>query len=115
MADDALPSWYVGATKRAILDFVAAVTDEDGDQFVPEEDRIATFDNDGTLWTEHPLPVQGFFALDEITRMAPEHPEWQTEQPFSAILTGDRAAMSQFTEHDLAAIIAATHAGMSTD
>ena len=114
MPNDPLPSWNDGATKQAILDFVAAVTEEGGDQFVPEGDRIATFDNDGTLWVEHPLPVQGFFALDTVKRMAPEHPEWQDEQPFAAILSGDQAAMSQFSEHDLAAIIAATHAGMTT-
>jgi phosphoglycolate phosphatase-like HAD superfamily hydrolase len=114
MDDDPLPSWNDGANKQAILDFVAAVTDEGSDQFTLTEDRIATFDNDGTLWVEHPLPPQAFFALDAIKRLAPEHPEWQTQQPFAAILARDRAAMSEFNEHDLAAIIAATHAGMTT-
>jgi hypothetical protein len=114
MQDDPLPSWNDGANKQAILDFVAAVTEEGGEQFVPEGDRIATFDNDGTLWVEQPNYSQGFFAFDEIKRMAPDHPEWQTEQPYAAILSGDQEAMAKFTEHDIAAILAATHAGMTT-
>jgi len=114
MANDPLPSWNGGSNKQAILDFVAAVTEEDGDQFVPEHDRIATFDNDGTLWVEQPIYAQAVFAVDEIKRMAADHPEWQSEQPFAAILSDDREAMAKFTEHDIAAIVAQTHAGMTT-
>jgi phosphoglycolate phosphatase-like HAD superfamily hydrolase len=114
IANDPLPSWNVGANKQAILDFVTAVTEEGGDQFVPENDRIATFDNDGTLWVEQPIYAQGVFAFDEIKRMAANHPEWQSEQPFAAILADDQEAMAKFTEHDIAAIVAQTHAGMTT-
>ncbi len=115
MSNDPLPSWNHGATKQAILDFVAAVTKDGGDRFVPIADRIATFDNDGTLWVEQPNYTQGFFAFDQIKTMAADHPEWKTEQPYAAILASDQQAMSKFTEHDLAAIIAATHFGMTTD
>jgi hypothetical protein len=94
MQHDPLPSWNEGTSKQAILDFVAAVTEEGGDRFVPVDQRVATFDNDGTLWTEQPMYAQAFFILDQIKRFAPSHPEWQTEQPFAAILTGDRAARS---------------------
>jgi phosphoglycolate phosphatase-like HAD superfamily hydrolase len=115
MSNDPLPSWNDGPNKQAILDFVAAVTEEGGERFVPEADRIATFDNDGCLWVEQPLYVQGFFALDQIKALAPQHPEWQTEQPFAAILAGDAAAMKQFSEEDVGKILAATHTGMTTD
>jgi phosphoserine phosphatase len=114
MRDDPLPSWNDGPNKQAILDFVVAVTERGGEQFVPEDDRIATFDNDGTLWVEQPMYAQSFFAFDEIKRMAPDHPEWQTEQPYAAIISGDQAAMAKFSEHDVAAIVAQTHAGMTT-
>jgi phosphoglycolate phosphatase-like HAD superfamily hydrolase len=115
MADDLLPSWNEGPAKQAILDFVAAVTNEGGAQFVPEHDRIATFDNDGTLWVEQPNYAQAFFALDQITTLAPQHPEWQTEPPFAAILAGDQGAMKQFSEEDIGKIVAAAHSGMTTD
>jgi hypothetical protein len=115
VAGDPLPSWNDGANKRAILDFVAAVTDENSDQFVSEVDRIATFDNDGTLWTEQPLYTQAVFARDQILRMAPEHPAWQTEQPFAAILANDRDALAKLSKQDIAAVITTTHAGMTTD
>lgn len=114
LQNDPLPSWNDGAAKQAILDFVAAVTTESGDQFVPENDRIAVFDNDGTLWTEKPFYAQLFFALAQVTTLAPDHPEWQTEHPFASILAGDTAAMKQFTEAEVGQIIAATHAGMTT-
>ena len=81
MADNPLPSWNDGPNKQAILDFVAAVTEEGGDQFVPESDRIATFDNDGTLWCEQPFYFQLLFARDRIRALAPEHPEWQDSSP----------------------------------
>jgi phosphoserine phosphatase len=114
-ADDPLPSWNDGPAKQAILEFVEAVTTEGGADFVPPEDRIATFDQDGTLWVEHPLYSQGMFALDRVAEMAAEHPEWKTKEPFKAVLTGDREAMAKFTEGDWAEIIGATHAGMTTE
>jgi phosphoglycolate phosphatase-like HAD superfamily hydrolase len=115
MTDDPLPSWNDGPNKQAILDFVAAVTTEGGDQFVPEGDRVATFDNDGTLWTEQPVYTQAYFALDQIKTLAPQHPEWQTEQPFAAILAGDTETMKQFGEAEIGKIVAAAHSGMTTD
>ena len=114
MQNDPLPSWNAGATKQAILDFVAAVTTEGSEQFVPEGDRIATFDNDGTLWTEQPMYAQVYFILHQVKALAQDHPEWQTEQPFAAILAGDKAAMATFSEADLGKIVAAAHAGMTT-
>ena len=79
-----------------------------------EGERIAVFDNDGTLWTEQPLYAQAFFALDQIKTLAPQHPEWQTEQPFTAILHGDQAAMKQFSEEDVGKLMVAAHSGMTT-
>jgi phosphoserine phosphatase len=113
-SDDPLPSWNDGPAKQAIVEFVEAVTTEGGADFVPLQDRIATFDQDGTLWVEQPLYTQGIFALDRVAELAPEHPEWKTEEPFKAVLAGDRAAMARFTEQDWARIIAATHAGVTT-
>ena len=78
-------------------------------------DRIATFDQDGTLWVEHPLYTQAMFALDRVHELAPKHPEWKTKEPFKAVLAGDREAMAKFSEGDWAEIIGATHAGMSTE
>ena len=114
-ADDPLPSWNDGPAKQAIVAFVQAVTTEGGAEFVPVEDRIATFDQDGTLWIEQPLYTQAIFALDRVGELAPEHPEWKTEEPFKAVLAGDRATMARFTEQDWARIIAATHAGTTTE
>jgi phosphoglycolate phosphatase-like HAD superfamily hydrolase len=115
MADDPLSSWNEGPNKQAVLDFVAAVTEEGGGQFVPEADRVAVFDNDGTLWTEQPLYSQAYFALDQIKTLAPQHPEWQTEQPFAAVLANDPEAMKQFGEEEIGRILAAAHSGMTTD
>jgi len=112
---DPLPAWRDGPAKQAILDFVKATTDKDGPQFVPPADRIATFDQDGTLWVEHPLYSQAMFALDRLRELAPDHPDWKTTDPFKAVLAGDRAAMAKFGEGDWVQIIAATHAGMSTE
>src|SRR5262245_27099364 len=86
---DPLPSWNDGPTKLAITDFVAKVTKEDSPDFVPPAERIATFDNDGTLWCEHPMYVQLAFALDRVKALASEHPEWKDKEPFKAVLTGD--------------------------
>src|SRR5690606_2431812 len=92
-ATDPLPSWNDGATKRAILEFVAKVTREGGPDFVPVAERIATFDNDGTLWCEMPVYNQFAFAIDRVRALAGKHPEWKTEQPFKAALEGDIKAL----------------------
>ena len=86
---DPLPSWNEGATKKAIIDFVARVTKEGGADFVPEPERIATFDNDGTLWAEQPVYFQLAFAFDRIKALAPQHPEWKDTEPFKSVLEGD--------------------------
>ena len=86
---DPLPSWNDGANKRAIVDFVGRVTREGGPDFVPVAQRIATFDNDGTLWSEQPIYFQFAFALDRVKALAAHHPEWKTQQPFKAVLDGD--------------------------
>ena len=111
---DPLPSWNEGPAKQAILKFVKDTTDKHSPSYVEPEDRIATFDQDGTLWTEHPLYAQAMFALDRVGKLAPQHPEWRQKQPFQAVLEGDREAMGKFTEAEWLQIVAVTHAGMST-
>jgi hypothetical protein len=110
-----LASWKEGATKRAILEFVDRVTTEGGADFVPVVDRIATFDNDGTLWCEQPMYVQGFFAFDRVRLLAQGHPEWIEKDPFRAILTNDRAAMGHFGEKEIVEVLAVTHSGMTPE
>jgi phosphoglycolate phosphatase-like HAD superfamily hydrolase len=110
---DPLPSWNDGATKNAITDFVARVTTEGGADFVPPAMRIATFDNDGTLWCEQPFYFQLAFALDRVKALAPQHPEWKTKQPFRALLEGDKQVLAAAGKDGLLQIIAATHAGMT--
>jgi len=112
---DPLPSWNEGTAKNAIRDFVARVTKEGSADFVPVPERIATFDNDGTLWTEKPLPFQLLFAFDRVTVLAPQHPDWTTKQPFAALLKSDMAGVMASGEKGLLEIIAVTHAGMTTD
>jgi phosphoglycolate phosphatase-like HAD superfamily hydrolase len=112
---DPLPSWNDGAAKKAITDFVARVTAQGGADFVPPEARIATFDNDGTLWCEQPFYFQLAFAFDEVKAMAPKHPEWKTEQPFKALLGHDQQALAAAGQKGLMQIIAVSHAGMTTD
>ena len=111
---DPLASWNDGPNKQRIIEFVEAVTDPSNPSFVTEDERIATFDNDGTLWVEHPMYTQLAFALERVLALAPQHPEWKTQQPYKAILEGDREHMGKFTEHDLVEIVMATHAGMTT-
>jgi hypothetical protein len=112
---DALPSWNDGPTKQAIMDFVARVANEGGPDFVKPEERIAVFDNDGTLWAEQPLYFQFIFAIDRVKALAPQHPEWQDKEPFASLLKGDmRGALGQ-GEHAIVEILATTHSGMSTD
>lgn len=111
---DPLPSWNDGPAKKAVIDFVAKVTKVGGADFVPVEARVATFDNDGTLWCEKPLPVQLFFALDRIKTLAPNHPEWKEKQPFKAVLEGDMKEVFAAGERGLMEITMASHAGMTT-
>ena len=111
----ALPSWNDGPAKQAIVSFVKEVTDKSGTNYVEPQDRIATFDQDGTLWVEHPLYAQAMFALARVHELAPQHPEWKQHEPFKAVLANDRAAMAKFSESDWEVILAATHTGMSTE
>jgi phosphoglycolate phosphatase-like HAD superfamily hydrolase len=110
-----LPSWNDGPAKQAIVSFVKEVTDKSGAKYVEPEDRIATFDQDGTLWVEHPLYTQAMFALTRVHELAPHHPDWKQSEPFKAVLTNDREAMAKFSESDWEIILAATHTGMSTE
>ncbi|UCF21619.1 MAG: haloacid dehalogenase-like hydrolase [Gemmatimonadota bacterium] len=114
-AADPLPSWNEGPAKASITAFVAAVTDPNGPGYVEPAERIAVFDNDGTLWAEQPLYFQLLFALDRVRAMADEHHEWQAQQPFKAILEDDREALGAMSEHDIVEIVMATHAGITTD
>jgi hypothetical protein len=113
-ADDPLPSWNEGRTKQSILSFVAAVTREGAPDFVPVPQRIATFDNDGTLWCEQPMYVQLAFALDRVKALSNAHPEWTTQQPFKAVLDGDLETLAKSGTKGLVELVMATHAGMST-
>jgi hypothetical protein len=110
-----LASWNEGAAKQAILEFVRATTDPSSQTFVPPEDRIATFDQDGTLWVEHPAYTQAMFALDRVQALAPEHPEWRGQEPFKAVLARNEAAIARFSERDWAEIVFLTHSGMSQE
>ncbi len=112
---DPLPSWQEGSAKTAILEFVAAVTDENGKDYVEPAERIATFDNDGTLWSEQPMYFQLIFALDRVKALAPRHPEWKQKQPFKAVLEGDLKTVMAGGEHALLELVMATHAGNTTD
>jgi haloacid dehalogenase-like hydrolase len=112
---DPLPSWNDGPNKTAIVDFVKATTDKASPKFVPVAERIATFDNDGTLWVEQPMYTQVMFALDRVKALASKHADWNTKEPFKAVLSGLREAMAKFTKNDLLEILAATHAGMSVE
>jgi len=114
-AADPLPSWNEGQAKRAIADFVKRVTTAGGADFVPVAERIAVFDNDGTLWVEKPMYVQLAFALDRVKALAPQHPEWKDKQPFKAALEDDLKAVAAGGEHALLELVMATHAGMTTD
>ncbi len=110
-----MPSWNDGPAKQAILDFVKTTTDKSNPKFVPPEDRIATFDQDGTTWVEHPIYSQVLFAFDRVGELAPQHPEWKTKTPFKALLTGDKEAIEKFTLKDIEVIAMATHTGMTAE
>ena len=115
IAADPLPSWNDGPVKESITSFVAKVTKEGSPDFVPVPERIAVFDNDGTLWAEQPLYFQLFFALDRVKALAPQHPEWKEKEPFASLLKGDVKAALAGGEASLVQIVMATHAGMTTD
>jgi phosphoglycolate phosphatase-like HAD superfamily hydrolase len=112
---DPLPSWNDGATKKSITDFVARVMAPGAPDFVPAERRIATFDNDGTLWCEQPVYFQVAFAFDEVKRLAPQHPEWKTTQPFKAVLERDMPTLAAAGEKGLLEIMATTHTGITVE
>ncbi len=113
-AADPLPSWNDGPTKQSIVTFVEKVTTPGSPGFVPPAERIAVFDNDGTLWAEQPMYFQLFFALDRVKALAPRHPEWKTTEPFASLLKGDVQAALAGGEKAILEIVMATHAGMTT-
>jgi phosphoglycolate phosphatase-like HAD superfamily hydrolase len=112
---DPLGSWKEGAAKQAILGFVREVASQGSAKFVPPAERIAVFDNDGTLWAEQPFYFQLAFAIDRVKALAPQHPEWKNKQPFKAILEGDMKTLAAGGEHALVEVVMATHAGMTTE
>jgi hypothetical protein len=114
-AADPLPSWNDGSTKQSILAFAQRVTTPGGKDFVPVPERIAVFDNDGTLWSEQPMYFQLLFALDRVKALAPQHPEWKNQEPFASLLKGDVKGALKGGEKAMLAIVMATHAGMTTD
>jgi hypothetical protein len=114
-AADPLPSWKDGVSKKAIVTFVEDVTKPDSAKFVPVAERIATFDNDGTLWSEQPMYFQFLFALDRVKAQAPQHPEWKDKEPFASLLKGDLKGALAGGEKAMVEIVMATHAGMTTD
>lgn len=112
---DPLPSWNDTTSKQAIISFVERVTKEDSPDFVPAADRIATFDNDGCLWSEQPLYFQAIYIFDRIKELAPKHPEWKTEEPFASVLKGDIKKALAGGEHGLLKMAMATHAGITSE
>jgi hypothetical protein len=114
-AVDALPSWNDGAAKKSIVEFVGNVTKQDSPEFVPITERIAVFDNDGTLWAEQPMYFQLSFALDRVKALAPQHPEWKAKEPFASLLKGDVKGALSGGERAMLQIVTATHAGMTTE
>ncbi len=114
-AAEPLPSWNTGASKQAIVDFVTSVTREGSPDFVNRAERIAVFDNDGTLWAEQPVYFQFAFAIDRVRALAPQHPEWKDQQPFKAVIDGDLKALGAAGEKGLLQLMAATHAGITTE
>jgi len=112
---DPLPSWNEGAAKQAIREFVKDVSTEGGPKFVPAPERIAVFDNDGTLWAEQPIYFQGLFLADRVKALLPQHPEWRTQDPFASLLKGDMKAVASAGEKGAMEMLVATHAGMTTE
>ena len=114
-AQDLLPSWNDGLAKKTIVEFVGKVTKEGGPNFVSPRERVAVFDNDGTLWSEQPMYFQLFFAIDRVKAIAPQHPEWTEKQPFKAVLENDKKALVAAGEKGLLEVVMASHAGMTTE
>src|SRR5213078_2104958 len=114
-AQDPLSSWNETAPKKAIIDFVERVTKQGSPDFVQLNERIATFDNDGTLWVEQPIYTQFVFAIARVKELAPKHPEWNQQQPFKAVLDGDMKALAASGERGIVQLMMATHTGMTTD
>jgi phosphoglycolate phosphatase-like HAD superfamily hydrolase len=115
LQQDPLPSWNDGASKKSIIDFVTKTTKQGSPDFIPVSDRIACFDNDGTLWSEQPMYFQLAFAIDQVKAMAPQHTEWKTTQPFQAVLEGDLKTAFSGDVKSILQIVGATHSGMTTD
>jgi phosphoglycolate phosphatase-like HAD superfamily hydrolase len=113
-ADDPLPSWNEGPCKQALVDFVTRVTKEGGPDYVAPAERVATFDNDGTLWVEKPIYTQFAFAIDEVKAQSNEHPDWKNKEPFKSVLAGDMKAVAAMGEKGMVEVVAATHSGMTT-
>ena len=109
-----LPSWNEGAPRQNIIKFVKQVTDKASPFYVPPEERIAAFDNDGTLWSEQPVYFQLQFAIDRVKALAPKHPEWKTTQPFKAVLENDKNALVASGTKGLVELVMASHTGMTT-
>jgi len=114
-AADLLPSWNDGPARRSIVEFVATVTKPGSPEFVPIAQRIAVFDNDGTLWAEQPTFFQALFAFDRIKQLAPQHPEWKTREPFASVLRGDEKSTLDQGMHALVEMAMASHAGTTTE
>ncbi len=115
LAAEVLPSWNDGTSRKAIIEFVERITQPAGADYIPPEARIAVFDNDGCLWSEKPAYFQLLFAIDRVKALAPQHPEWSSQQPFKAVLDNDMKALAEAGEHGLLKLVMATHAGMTTD
>ena len=114
-AADPLPSWNDGRAKQSILGFVKRLTTPGSKEFVRVPERIAVFDNDGTLWCEQPVPVQFYFVADRVKALAPQHPEWKSKEPFASLLRGDVKAALEGGDHGLMELFMATHTGMTTE
>jgi phosphoglycolate phosphatase-like HAD superfamily hydrolase len=114
-AEDPLPSWNDGAVKQSVLAFIEKVAKEGGSEFVPQAERIAVFDNDGTLWAEQPIYFQVQFALDRVKALAPKHPEWKNKQPFKAVLEGDKKAFAAGGMNAILEVMAVSHTGMTME
>jgi hypothetical protein len=115
LVSDPLPCWNEGPSKKAIVSFVDHVTKRETADFVPEEDRIAVFDNDGTLWVEEPLPTEVMCMLDEVKRMAPQHPDWKKKHPYPAVLNNDMKGLMASGQNGFVTLFVATHVGMTTE
>lgn len=112
---DPLPSWNDTQTKQSIIQYVEQTTTADSEQFIPVKDRIATFDNDGTLWGEKPIYFQLYYAIDQVKAQADQHPEWKTEEPFASVLRGDMEGVKKAGVEGVLALVNATHSGMNTE